>query len=168
MKKLDDWMADARADVREPDQSVGWENERFAQESRADMAYRSIVCNLPRCLHRADRETQMAVIAEAPALTGTPWDAMVAGIVEHFALRHGLDVPAWTADRERFLDRTWWHRYLGHDAAWIAMFEGPASCAARGTPVHPADLDDRGGSENWEPEIRRRRWTREDPHPWMP
>ena len=168
MSELDRWMADARADRREADQSVGWENERFAHESRADMAYRMIVCDLPRHLHHCDRDTQERIIAQAPALTGTPWDAMIAGIVEHFALGHGLGVPPWTNEPERFLDRIWWHVLHSHDAAWEALYEGPATCAARGTPVHPSSLDRRAGSHDWEPEPGRRRWTREDPHPWMP
>ena len=44
--------------------------------------YRAIVVNLPRELHGFDAATRRRVLRDAPPLTGTPWDALLAATAE--------------------------------------------------------------------------------------
>lgn len=117
-----------------------------------DSIYRGVVCNLPRCLHQLDAETQRRILSKAPPLTATPWDALIAAVAEHFAERHGHETPPWTNERERFLDKPWHAKTKFHYRQWEAALYCPGAFTRHGTPIHPSDLDSRGGDEPWKPD----------------
>ena len=117
-----------------------------------DSIYRAIVCNLPRCLHQLDAETQRRILNNAPPLGHTPWDALLAAVAEHFAERHGHEIPAWTNERARFLDTPWHPRAQHHYDRWETALYCPGAFTRHGTPIHPSDLDARGGDEPWKPD----------------
>lgn len=73
---------------------------------QADL-YRAIIHELPRLFHSQGAQAQREAIEEAPELTGTAWDALIAAVVEHAAMLHGHDIPAWVQEPKRFLDTPW-------------------------------------------------------------
>lgn len=76
----------------------------------------------------------------APPTGDRRWDALLAGVVEMLALRHGVAVPAWTVAADRFLDR-WWVMADRPGAAVSAFTETPAALANRGVFLHAASLE---------------------------
>ena len=56
--------------------------------------------------HARKREIRQA-LASIPPLSGTRWDALIAASAETMARKHGLAVPAWVEERERFLNDVW-------------------------------------------------------------
>ena len=111
--------------------------------------YRAIVCNLPRRLHALDAPTRRRVLTRAPPLTGTPWDALLAATAEHVARRHGDPLHPWMDEPERFLETPWFANSRLHFMRWEALCYAPAAFVRHGTPIHPSDLDARGGDEPW-------------------
>ena len=111
--------------------------------------YRAIVCNLPRRLHALDAKTRRSVLRKGPPLTGTRWDALLAATAEHVARRHGHPTEPWMDERERFLDTPWLASARLPHMRWEALCYAPAAFIRHGTPVHPSDLDPRGGDEVW-------------------
>ena len=111
--------------------------------------YRAIVCNLPRRLHALSAEDRRSVLKQAPALTGTRWDALLAATAEHVARRHGHPTERWMDEPERFLDTPWVAGARLHPMRWEALCYAPAAFIRHGTPVHPSDLDSRGGDSPW-------------------
>ena len=111
--------------------------------------YRAIVCNLPRELHAVDKTTRRRVLKTAPALTGTRWDALLAATAEHIAHRHGERIEPWMDEPERFLDTPWLANTTLHFMRWEALWYAPSAFIRHGTPIHPSDLDARGGDEPW-------------------
>ena len=128
----------------------------------ADSIYRSIVCDLPRSLHQLDAGTQRRILKKAPALSHTPWDALLAATAEHFAERHGHDIEPWMNERERFLDTPWAPNAHHHYSRWEAALYCPGAFTRHGTPIHPSDLDARGGDEPWKPDCCEATTFRED------
>ena len=114
--------------------------------------YYAIVCNLLRTLHQLETEVQERILRKAPPLQGTPWDALLAATAEHFATRHGLAHHPWMNEPERFLDTPWMPLEQGHYARWETALYCAGAFARHGTPVHPSDLDSRGGDEPWKPD----------------
>ena len=48
-------------------------------------------------------------VREPSPLTGNRgWDALIAGVVEDLAYRHGVRVPKWAMEPERSTDECWW------------------------------------------------------------
>lgn len=124
---------------------------RLAQSpdySDADIC-RAIVCNLPRRLHALEAPTRRRVLKKAPPLTGTPWDALLAATAEHIARRHGDPQEPWMDEPERFLDTPWLASTRLHFMRWEALCYAPAAFVRHGTPIHPSDLDPRGGDAPW-------------------
>ena len=111
--------------------------------------YRAIVCNLPRRLHGLDAQARRKVLKRAPPLTGTPWDALLAASAEHVARRHADPPEPWMDEPERFLDTPWFANAKLHFMRWEALCYAPAAFMRHGTPIHPSDLDARGGDEPW-------------------
>lgn len=67
----------------------------------------------------------------APQLVDPHTDAYLGALAEHVAGQHGLVVPAWTGEPERFLDHLWWpSRTVGLQAR--AVVESPAAFRRRG------------------------------------
>ena len=112
--------------------------------------YRAIVCNLPRAMHALDRQARREVLEGAPPLSGTPWDALLAASAEHIAQRHADPLQSWMNERERFVTIPWFPNTKLEFMRLEALFFTPAAFARHGTPVHPSDLDPRGGDEPWE------------------
>ena len=116
--------------------------------TRADI-YRAIVCNLPRQLHALDAPARRNVLQNGPPLTGTPWDALLAATAEHVASRHGDPLQPWMDEPERFVDMPWFASSPLPFMRWEALHFAPAAFVRHGTPIHPSDLDARGGDEPW-------------------
>ena len=114
--------------------------------------YRAIVVNLPRELHGFDAATRLRVLRDAPPLTGTPWDALLAATAEHIARGHSEPLQPWMDEPERFMDTPWFAKARPHLLRWQALCYAPAAFIRHGTPIHPSDLDARGGDEPWEGE----------------
>lgn len=80
-------------------------------------------------------EQRPALLAPRPSGTGeAAWDAMLAGVVEMLASRHGIAIPAWTVEPDRFL-ATWW--FFSDRPAWMvaAFQEAPPQLSGRGVFV---------------------------------
>lgn len=88
--------------------------------------------------HPTERTRLMA--DRPPSTSEQAWDAMLAGVVELLSSRHGVPIPAWTVEPERFL-ATWW--FFSDRPAWMvsAFTEAPPALANRGVFVHAAALE---------------------------
>ena len=123
--------------------------------------FRRCMVEYPRCMHAATPEGRRLMLSRRPALTNTPWDAVVAASMEHSALLHGCDPPAWGDEPERFLDEPvelldqWCRTVVCHL---------PAPFTRRGIIMDPRNLDRRTGDEQWSPEPGdpEVRWPRDD------
>ena len=118
-------------------------------ESTPESIHRAIVCNLPRRLHAMSRGERRAALRDAPPLTHTPWDALLAATAEHVAQRHGDPLEPWMDESERFVDTPWFGKRMLGFMRWEALCFSPAAFIRHGTPVHPSNLDERGGDERW-------------------
>ena len=131
-------FADYAAGVAE-----GWSEDTLA---------RMFIHDLPRAFHSLGPEQQRSVLDDAPPLTGTPWDALLAAMAEHLAELHGHPTREWMDEPERFLDHTW---VLARNCAIRAnaLAFGPPAFVRHGTVIDPRDLDERGGEfREWVPE----------------
>lgn len=134
-------------------------NKQITLKSYAELAhapgwahgdiYRAIVCNLPRRLHALNAEERRAVLRKAPPLSATRWDALLAATAEHIAKRHGHATEPWMDEPERFVDTPWIANAKLHSMRWETLCYAPAAFIRHGTPVHPSDLDPRGGDAPW-------------------
>ncbi len=87
-----------------------------------------------------DGERQAAMIAERPELTGDRhFDAYLAALAEHLAVRRGLSVPAWVHEGERFLDQ-WWFPTAFRSLHALALVQSPASFRRRGIFVDETEF----------------------------
>ena len=88
---------------------------------------------------------------------------MLAASAEHFAERHGHARQPWMNEPERFLDTPWVPIEQGHDSRWEAALYCPGAFTRHGTPMHPSDLDSRGGLDDpWKPDCCEATTFRED------
>lgn len=112
---------------------------------------RAILHDLPRKFHALPPAAQATVLAVAPPLTHTRWDALLAATVEHIARLHGHDLPYWIDEPARFLDRPWvlpTVPYMRRNAILYA----PGAFIRHGALPDPRDLDARGGEHHaWVP-----------------
>ena len=106
-----------------------------------------------RHLNQIQRED---VLSARPTLTGTPWDALLAAVVEHLANLHGCEAPGWVNEPERFLNRP---KHLSPDwtltptMAMAGLTNAPAAFLRHGIVTDPRNLDERGGElERWSDE----------------
>ena len=120
-------------------------NEEFTNRER----YRAIVVNLPRRLFDLEPHACAAVLEQRPELSGTSWDALLAAVAEHTALRDGHPVHPWMHERARFVDLPWFPIQTLHHMRVEALLLSPSAFLRHGTPVHPSDLDPRGGDKQW-------------------
>ena len=113
--------------------------------------YAALMHQLPRQFHSLLPEEQAAALPDAPPLTGTRWDALLAAVAEHIARLHGHPVPDWCNEPERFLDIPWvisTNRVVATDSVLYA----PGAFIRHGALPDPADLDVRGGEKHaWIP-----------------
>lgn len=78
------------------------------------------------------QEQRSLLVAADPGSTGAPpWDALVAGLVEHLTWHAGLAAPRWCGAPSRFLDRRWWPVDLPSLRA-RSLAETPAAFERRG------------------------------------
>lgn len=105
---------------------------------------RLLIYGLPRWFHQATPAERVAALADPPRLTGTPWDALLAAVTEHVAVLHGMPVPSWCNEPERFLEEPW---VLPDNPviAADARAKSPAAFVRHGTLIDPWELDHRGG-----------------------
>ena len=90
------WLAD---DLVDPDVYA-----KGVDEGWTDIElYRLIVRQLQRSFHSGTEADRQTMLANRPHLTNTKWDAALAAVIEHAALTHGYDAPAWVDEPERFL-----------------------------------------------------------------
>ena len=123
-------------------------DEGWSQDTLARM----IIHDLPRQFVALDRVAQRRIVEEAPPLTGTAWDALLAAMAEHLAELHDHPVQPWMDEPERFLDETW---VLDANTSirLNALAFGPPAFVRHGTVIDPRDLDARGGEHReWVPE----------------
>ena len=66
---------------------------------------RAVIRDLPRKLHAMTREERHRVLHARPAPSGTGWDALIGGMVEHVAWLNGWENPAWNEAPEWFSPR---------------------------------------------------------------
>ena len=121
----------------------------FVRDNPADRdgIYRKIVHEVPRFLMAVEPERRAAILEAPPSLTGTRWDALLAGMAEHLAGLHGLEAPAWCDERERFVDPPW---AAVAAVASRSVVRAPAAFLRHGALPDPMDLDARGGEpEPW-------------------
>ena len=112
---------------------------------------RDIVCGLPRSFQVLNAAEQREALRERVPLTGTKWDALLAGMVEHLAWLHGHERPAWVDEPERFLDSTWVVSPIPIIRLNSLMY-APAAFLRHGAIPDPRDLDRRGGERHeWTP-----------------
>ncbi len=79
-------------------------------------------------------------ISQAPGATGdVRYDAYRAALAEHLAAEHDLERPAWSCERERFLDRFWFVSEVKGFRP-VAIVESPAAFRRRGIFVAAASL----------------------------
>ena len=85
-------------------------------------------------------EDQSTLLAEDPPSTGDArWDALIAGVVEDFALHHGLPAPSWVFAPSRYLSK-WWFVTSFTSMRPTAIVETPAALSGRGVFVQRASL----------------------------
>ncbi len=108
---------------------------------------------LPRSLMGLDRERRIELLAERPPMTGTPWDALLAAMVEHVCELHNLEPPTWSQERQRFIDIP--HFFTTrHDYIETVVY-APAAFVRHGALANARDLDARGGEKHvWIPGSR--------------
>lgn len=108
--------------------------------------HRWTIAGIPREHEGSEPEEQWVLRETEPPLTGTPWDALVAAVVEHLARVKRAAPPDWTQRRERFVKQP--EAPTGTDTEVSRLYrlaQAPAAFLRHGTPVDPRDLDERGG-----------------------
>ena len=131
------WLAD---DLVDPDVYA-----KGVDEGWTDIElYRLIVRQLQRSFHSGTEADRQTMLANRPHLTNTKWDAALAAVIEHAALTHGYDAPAWVDEPERFLPEL--VKLTGSetdsDVAWQ-----PGAFLRRGVSIDSRDLDGRTGDD---------------------
>ena len=141
-------LADYAAGVAE-----GWSEDTLARMF--------IHHDLPRAFHSLGLERQSRVLDNAPPLTGTPWDALLAAMAEHLAELHGHPTREWMDEPERFLDHTW---VLARNVAIRAnalRSARPRSYATEPSSIHATSTNGEENFVNWSPS---RPLAKEDMH----
>ena len=89
----------------------------------------------------ADRTADPSeMIFQKPPSTGDRrWDALVAGVVEDIAFRHGASTPAWTRSPDLYLDE-WWFVTRSVGLHRVALAETPAAVANHGVFIRRDSL----------------------------
>lgn len=89
-------------------------------------------------LERAENPAEL--LRDAPELTGDQrWDALIAGVVEDFALHHGIEAPLWVFEPARF-STPWWFVTTIEAMRPTAIVESPAALANHGVFISRASL----------------------------
>ena len=121
----------------------------FIRNNPADLdgIYRKIIHEVPRFLMAVEPERRAAILEAEPSPTGTRWDALLAGVAEHLAGLHGLEVPDWCDEPARFVDPPW---VVIEAVGSRSVVRAPGAFLRHGALPDPMDLDARGGEpEPW-------------------
>lgn len=111
--------------------------------------YRMLIRDLPRRFHAAGRTAQAFSLQQAPKLTRTRWDALLAAVAEHMAILHDLPIPDWVDDPERFLRIPWMPLHRLPALYATAFIDSPGAFVRHGTLVDPSELNSRGGEREY-------------------
>ena len=111
----------------------GWEERSL---------YRLIVRQIQRSFHARTHTDRTAMLNSRPQPTGTKWDAVIGGVIEHAALIHGYDPPGWTEEPDWFLDTP---ENAMDGPEWDETTAQPGPWLRRGINIDPLDLDGRTG-----------------------
>ena len=115
--------------------------------------FKLVISGIARQFRHVDEPTREQLLVARPPLTGTPWDALLAAVVEHVATLHGHEPPAWVDEPERFRQRP-----TGTGVSWRTTSTmainglacAPAAFLRHGVVTDPRDLDERAGElECW-------------------
>ena len=135
----------------ERDFQVAQYGHRLVDAPDDDARYRMLMHDLPRRFHQLPSELQIAALSIPPPLTGTQWDALLAAVTEHIAPLHGLAIPEWVNEPQRFLDLPWVYSSVRSTALDSVLYAPPAFIRHGAFP-DPSDLDARGGEKHaWVP-----------------
>lgn len=81
-----------------------------------------------------------ALLWERPEFTGERrFDAYLAALAEHLAVRHDLPAPPWVQEPDRFLDR-WWFPTAFKSLHALALVQSPAGFRRRGIFVDDTEF----------------------------
>jgi len=95
---------------------------------------RQFIMNLERA------SDPLGMLRDEPSSTGDPrWDALIAGVVEDFALHRGIEPPPWVFQEQRYLS-TWWFLTSIDAMRPTAVVQTPAALSGRGVFVQRASL----------------------------
>ncbi len=109
-----------------------------------------LISDLPRRFHAASRELQASSLREPPRLTGTKWDALLAAVVEHFAICHDHPVPEWCNDPERSL-RIYWQPIPAYGPSFPGFVyrDAPGAFLRHGVIVAGWEFSEREGHREY-------------------
>ncbi len=112
--------------------------------------YRMLISDLPRRFHQSTRDRQEYALAEAPRLTGTNWDALLAATAEHIAITHDHPVPDWCDDPERSLKIYWMPLpVFGKRFPGVVYRDTPGAFLRHGVLVADRELGPREGHQDY-------------------
>ncbi len=104
--------------------------------------YRVIVRQTLRSFHGRTHAERTAILKSRPQPTGTKWDAVTGGVMEHAALIHGYDPPGWIEEPHWFLETP---ENAMDGPGWDETTAQPGPWLRRGVNIDPLDLDGRTG-----------------------
>ncbi len=142
-----------------------------------DTRYRMTVVDLPRSYHQQDRAGRMEAVSRSPHLTGTDWDALLAAVTEHICWEHGMELPEWVHEPERFCKTPWMVTDCPEALANLGDHAShrftPPAFRRHGAWICPRSLDPRGGEKyHWAPGFANTwnlppwPWECAPPYPW--
>jgi hypothetical protein len=89
--------------------------------------------------HREPTDVRQWLLTDAPGPTGDErWDALLAGLAEHLAMRDGRSAPGWSASRGL---RRFWFPFDTPGARAQALVHAPAAFRRRGVFVADYEID---------------------------
>jgi len=110
----------------------------IAGEPDFDARWRLVVEFLKE-YNREPAGVRQQLLAQVPGPTGDErWDALLAGLAEHLAMRDGKDAPPWSASRGL---RRFWFPFDTPGARAQALVHAPAAFRRRGVFVADYEID---------------------------
>lgn len=112
--------------------------------------FRMLVTDLGRRFHNSSRDRQEHALVEAPRLTGTRWDALLAAMAEHIAITHGHPVPDWCDDPQRSLKIYWMPLpVFGKRFPGMVYRDTPGAFLRHGVMIGDRELGEREGERDY-------------------
>ena len=89
--------------------------------------------------HREPADVRQLLLTDAPGPAGDErWDALLAGLAEHLAMRDGRGAPGWSASRGL---RRFWFPFDTPGARAQALVHAPAAFRRRGVFIADYEID---------------------------